>query len=228
MVSLDHGGHSYALPLFSYPAAAAAVGAPHSSAAVEPPREEEGGSRTFFLEGRNERDAERERRAKRRRRRREVRRRKKYCRLTSFEPDFLLLPFFFSLSLSFFKKIETMALASSSVRSSAAATARPVTASAFSRAAAPAPAAARRASKLPASRLAPSSLSNKASISTKAVAAPITSPAPGPPQTLVFVSAEVAPFSKTGGLGDVLNGLPATLASRGHRVVTIAPRCVCF
>ena len=110
----------------------------------------------------------------------------------------------------------------------AAATARPVTASAFSRAAAPAPAAARRASKLPASRLAPSSLSNKASISTKAVAAPITSPAPGPPQTLVFVSAEVAPFSKTGGLGDVLNGLPATLASRGHRVVTIAPRCVCF
>lgn len=34
-------------PSFSYPAAAAAVGAPHSSAAVEPPREEEGGSRTF-------------------------------------------------------------------------------------------------------------------------------------------------------------------------------------
>ena len=62
------------------------------------------------------------------------------------------------------------------------------------------------------------------SISTKAVATPISSPAPGAPQTLVFVSAEVAPFSKTGGLGDVLLGLPKELAARGHRVVTIAPR----
>lgn len=41
---------------------------------------------------------------------------------------------------------------------------------------------------------------------------------------IVFVSSEVSPWSKTGGLGDVLGGLPAALAARGHRVMTIAPR----
>ncbi|CAN6466296.1 unnamed protein product [Victoria cruziana] len=41
---------------------------------------------------------------------------------------------------------------------------------------------------------------------------------------LVFVSAEVAPWSKTGGLGDVLGGLPPAMAARGHRVMTISPR----
>jgi len=41
---------------------------------------------------------------------------------------------------------------------------------------------------------------------------------------LVFVSAEVAPWSKSGGLGDVVGALPIELAKRGHRVVTIAPR----
>lgn len=42
--------------------------------------------------------------------------------------------------------------------------------------------------------------------------------------SVVFVSAEVAPWSKTGGLGDVVGGLPPALAAMGHRVMTVAPR----
>ncbi|KAG1661131.1 hypothetical protein FOA52_011862 [Chlamydomonas sp. UWO 241] len=41
---------------------------------------------------------------------------------------------------------------------------------------------------------------------------------------LVFVAAEVAPFSKTGGLGDVMASLPVALAKRGHRVMVVSPR----
>lgn len=41
---------------------------------------------------------------------------------------------------------------------------------------------------------------------------------------IAVVSAEVAPWSKTGGLGDVCGALPKALAALGHRVVTIAPR----
>lgn len=41
---------------------------------------------------------------------------------------------------------------------------------------------------------------------------------------LVFVSAEVTPWSKTGGLGDVVGGLPVELAKKGHKVMTISPR----
>ncbi|KAK9713633.1 hypothetical protein RND81_06G041300 [Saponaria officinalis] len=41
---------------------------------------------------------------------------------------------------------------------------------------------------------------------------------------LIFVGTEVAPWSKTGGLGDVLGGLPPAMAANGHRVMTIAPR----
>ena len=84
------------------------------------------------------------------------------------------------------------------------------------------------------------------------------------PMSIVFVSAEVAPWSKTGGLGDVVRNLgvqplqcllksehcrrrgviscvaltnalcnapqvgslPVELAKRGHKVMTISPRCV--
>ncbi|KAL9275014.1 Granule-bound starch synthase 1, chloroplastic/amyloplastic-like protein [Drosera capensis] len=42
--------------------------------------------------------------------------------------------------------------------------------------------------------------------------------------SLIFVGTEVAPWSKTGGLGDVLGGLPPAMAARGHRVMTISPR----
>ncbi|MFZ5481454.1 MAG: glycogen synthase [Myxococcota bacterium] len=41
---------------------------------------------------------------------------------------------------------------------------------------------------------------------------------------IAVVSAEVAPWSKTGGLGDVCGALPTALARLGHRVCTISPR----
>ncbi|PKI53912.1 hypothetical protein CRG98_025706, partial [Punica granatum] len=46
----------------------------------------------------------------------------------------------------------------------------------------------------------------------------------GSGMNLVFAGAEVGPWSKTGGLGDVLGGLPSAMAAIGHRVMTIAPR----
>eukprot|EP00899_Mesostigma_viride_P023902 jgi/Mesvir1/4697/Mv21592-RA.1 len=42
--------------------------------------------------------------------------------------------------------------------------------------------------------------------------------------SIIFVSMEVAPWSKTGGLGDVVGALPLALAARGNRVATISPR----
>ncbi|KAH6786157.1 hypothetical protein C2S51_038612 [Perilla frutescens var. frutescens] len=42
--------------------------------------------------------------------------------------------------------------------------------------------------------------------------------------TLIFVSAECGPWSKTGGLGDVVGGLPPALAANRHRVMTVSPR----
>uniref|UniRef100_A0A5B7AVT5 Granule-bound starch synthase 1, chloroplastic/amyloplastic n=1 Tax=Davidia involucrata TaxID=16924 RepID=A0A5B7AVT5_DAVIN len=46
----------------------------------------------------------------------------------------------------------------------------------------------------------------------------------GTGMNLVFVGAEVGPWSKTGGLGDVLGGLPPAMAAKGHRVMTVSPR----
>ena len=44
------------------------------------------------------------------------------------------------------------------------------------------------------------------------------------PKNIVFVTSEVAPWSKTGGLADVCGSLPQALVARGHRVMVIAPR----
>jgi starch synthase len=41
---------------------------------------------------------------------------------------------------------------------------------------------------------------------------------------LLFLASEVAPFSKTGGLGDVLGALPAALAAAGDAVAVVSPR----
>ncbi|XP_043687732.1 granule-bound starch synthase 1, chloroplastic/amyloplastic-like [Telopea speciosissima] len=46
----------------------------------------------------------------------------------------------------------------------------------------------------------------------------------GKGMNLIFVGAEVGPWSKTGGLGDVLGGLPPAMAANGHRVMTVSPR----
>lgn len=43
---------------------------------------------------------------------------------------------------------------------------------------------------------------------------------------IVFVSSEAAPYSKTGGLGDVCGSLPIALAARGHRVMVVSPRYI--
>ena len=41
---------------------------------------------------------------------------------------------------------------------------------------------------------------------------------------IVFVTSESAPYSKTGGLGDVCGSLPIALAAHGHRVMVVSPR----
>lgn len=46
----------------------------------------------------------------------------------------------------------------------------------------------------------------------------------GSGMNVVVVSAECGPWSKTGGLGDVVGGLPPALAANGHRVMTVSPR----
>ncbi|KAK1266425.1 hypothetical protein QJS04_geneDACA000593 [Acorus gramineus] len=41
---------------------------------------------------------------------------------------------------------------------------------------------------------------------------------------IILVAMECAPWSKTGGLGDVAGALPKALARRGHRVMVVVPR----
>ncbi len=41
---------------------------------------------------------------------------------------------------------------------------------------------------------------------------------------ILFIASEVAPFSKTGGLGDVAGALPSALAERGHELAVVTPR----
>jgi starch synthase len=41
---------------------------------------------------------------------------------------------------------------------------------------------------------------------------------------ILFLASEVAPLSKSGGLGDVAGALPAALAARGHAVAVVSPR----
>jgi starch synthase len=40
---------------------------------------------------------------------------------------------------------------------------------------------------------------------------------------IVFATAEVAPFARTGGLGDVCGALPKALESAGHEVIVFSP-----
>ncbi|MEW5317297.1 MAG: hypothetical protein WDW38_008608 [Sanguina aurantia] len=70
---------------------------------------------------------------------------------------------------------------------------------------------------------------NGASTATQEHSLQVTATAPPPlagvnVMKVVMVGAECAPWSKTGGLGDVMAALPKALARRGHRVMVVVPR----
>ncbi len=44
------------------------------------------------------------------------------------------------------------------------------------------------------------------------------------PDRVVFVASEGVPFSKTGGMADVVGALPKALAAKRHSVTVILPR----
>ena len=41
---------------------------------------------------------------------------------------------------------------------------------------------------------------------------------------ILYVSAEVEPFAKSGGLGDVLGALPKAIAKKGNEVAVVMPK----
>jgi granule-bound starch synthase len=51
-----------------------------------------------------------------------------------------------------------------------------------------------------------------------------TAPVAGKKYQIIIVSSELAPYSKTGGLGEAAEGLSIALAGLGHRVMVITPR----
>src|SRR5207237_9826795 len=46
----------------------------------------------------------------------------------------------------------------------------------------------------------------------------------GPSMRILFVASEGLPFSKTGGLADVVEALPKALVAQGHEVAVVLPR----
>lgn len=84
-----------------------------------------------------------------------------------------------------------------------------------------------RAAMLKSNFIAPTSLSSLSRPAKRAVSRQFMKQivaVSGEPMNIVFVSAEVSPWSKTGGLGDVVGSLPIELAKRGHKVMSVAPR----
>src|SRR5256886_10040373 len=49
-------------------------------------------------------------------------------------------------------------------------------------------------------------------------------PINGPSMRILFVASEGLPFSKTGGLADVVEALPKALVAQGHEVAAVLPR----